>query len=241
MAGEELLDFAEGITTSAGDAFSGFTPSFQLPETGGGFWSGVGDVASKVGSGLSTFGGKVASGLGKEFSDRPLESFAKTLGLGATGFNVANQVRANSQMNQQTQAVKKAQQAAQTAAAPAVAAGTADIQNAQAGKLQPAMEASITQWVQQAKADIRAKYAQMGLGNSSDIAGEEAKIDQMALAMKGQLLQGEEQLGLSGVTTGVNAALGGGQLAQSQQAMLGNLIAAANQQLGLLQGRQPSA
>jgi len=125
--------------------------------------------------------------------------------------------------------------------AEAVAAGTQDIQRAQAGKLQPAMESSIEQWVQQAKADMRARFASMGLGNSSDIASEEAKIDLIAQSMRGQLLQGEEQLGLAGVSTGVNAAIGGGQLAQNQQNLLAQLIASANQSLGVLQGRQPSA
>jgi len=215
-----------------------FSPGFGVPETPlQGFTRGLGDVGSKIGEGV----GKVGAGLGKEFSERPLESLTKSLGLGATGFNIANQVRAGSQMNEATRNIKQAQESARTAAAPAVAAGTQDIQRAQAGKLQPAMESSIEQWVQQAKADMRARYAQMGLGSSSDIASEEAKIDLMAQSMRGQLLQGEEQLGLAGVSTGVNAAIGGGNLAANQQNLLAQLIASANQSLGVLQGRQPSA
>jgi len=236
----------EGVPQVGGlPDFTQFTPG---PYLGGSEFSPGPGTTPTFGDRLSSFGGrvgdvagKIGTGLEKEFSERPLESFGRALGLGTTGFNIANQVRAVGQLNQQTANVKKAQEAARAAAAPAVAAGTQDITRAQAGQLQPAMEASLTQWAQQAKADLRAKYAAMGLGNSSDIASEEAKIDLMVQSMRGQLLQGEESLGLQGVSTGVNAAIGGGQLGQNQQALLTSLIAQANQSLGLLQGRQPSA
>ena len=240
------LDYGGGAVPGLPD-FTQFTPGPYLsgsefsPGPGAVSPTSFGDRLSTVGRRVGDVAGKIGTGLEKEFSERPLESFGRALGLGTTGFNIANQVRSVGQLNQQTQNVKKAQDAARAAAAPAVAAGTQDITRAQAGQLQPAMESSITQWVQQAKADVRARFASMGLGNSSDIAAEEAKIDQMALAMRGQLLQGEESLGLQGVSTGVNAAIGGGQLAEQQQALLSNLIASANQSLGLLQGRQPSA
>src|SRR5258708_29600033 len=181
---------------------------------------GVGDVAGKVGGAVGDFAGKVGAGLEQQVEKDPLGSFTKSLGLGATGFGLANQFRLSGQLNQQTQNVNRAQQAAQAAAPPAVAAGTADITRAQQGQLQPAMEPSIAQWTDKAKADLRARYAQMGLGNSSDIASAEAQIDQMALAMRGQLLQDEEKLGLSGVQTGVSAATGGAQISQNQQALL---------------------
>jgi hypothetical protein len=77
----------------------------------------------------------------------------------------------------------------------------------------------------------------MGLGNSSDLQSEEQRIDLMAKAMAGQLLQAQEQLGLSGLQTGVSAATGAGQVAQQQQQMLASLIAAADQQLGALGAR----
>ena len=254
MGDDGFWDFAGSLDYGGGGInvpglpdFSQFTPGAYL--SGSEFSPGPGLVSpTSFGDRLGAFGGrvgdvagKIGTGLEKEFSERPLESFGRALGLGTTGFNIANQVRAVGQLNQQTQNVKKAQEAARAAAAPAVAAGTQNITRAQAGQLQPAMESSITQWVQQAKADMRARFASMGLGTSSDIASEEAKIDQMALAMRGQLLQGEESLGLQGVSTGVSAAIGGGQLAEQQQALLSNLIAQANQALGLMQGRQPSA
>ena len=225
--------YTPGPSFQGGSPFSP-GPGTVTPTTFGdrvsGFAGRVGDVAGKIGTGLE-----------KEFSERPLESFGRALGLGTTGFNIANQVRAVGQLNQQTQNVKKAQEAARTAAAPAVAAGTQDITRAQAGQLQPAVESSIQQWLQQAIADIQARYAAMGEGNSSNITGEINKAKLMAESMRGTLLQGEESLGLQGVSTGVNAAIGGGQLGQNQQALLTSLIAQANQSLGLLQGRQPSA
>ena len=67
-----------------------------------------------------------------------------------------------------------------------------------------------------------------------DIQGEDAKIDLMAEAMRGQLLQGQEQVGLEGLTTGVNAAHGGAATAQNQDALLTQLIAGANAQLAKL-------
>jgi len=227
----DFASFTPGPQFMGGSEFSP-GPGVPSPTT---FGDRVSGVAGRVGD----VAGKIGTGLEKEFSERPLESFGRALGLGTTGFNIANQVRAVGQLNQQTANVKKAQEAARAAAAPAVAAGTQDITRAQQGQLQPAVESSIQQWVQQAKADMRARFASMGLGNSTDIASEEAKIDQMALAMRGQLLQGEESLGLQGVSTGVNAAIGGGQLGQNQQALRTNLLAKENQSLGLLQGRQP--
>ena len=208
-------------------------PSFSL---GGG---GAGPATPSAGGGnwwdaFTSGAGKAGSAIGKDFAESPLTAFAKTLGIGATGFNIANQVQAGQQTAQATRGVQRAQKAAETAAAPAVAFGTQTLQDAQGGKLPGPMEAAVAQWVQQAKSAIQAKYAQMGLGNSSDLQGELSKIDLMAESMKGQLLQGQAQTALSGLNTGVSAATGGGQLAAEQQQMLTNLIASANQQLGQL-------
>ena len=191
------------------------------------------------GTGLRDFAKGLFTGTqdGKESTPSPLSAFSSLLGLGATGLSFANQSRALSQMKGQEQLIKRGQQQAQAAAAPAIAAGTTDIQRAQAGKLQPAMEAAIAQWVQRSKADMAARYAQMGQGNSSALQGEYEKIDQMALSMRGQLLQGEEALGGRLLQTGVSATGAGTQTAQNQERLLADLIASANQQLGQLGGR----
>jgi hypothetical protein len=205
---------------------------------GDGGGSGFGDLAGRVIGGVGRAAGKVGAGLGKEFTDSPLSAFAKTLGLGATGYNFINQGRMASQMNEQAKRIKQGQDAARAAAAPAIAAGTADVNRAQAGKLQPAMEASIAQWVEKAKADVQARFAQMGLGNSSQIQSALAQIDQAALAMRGQLLQGEQAGGITALQTGVSAGRAEAEVGAQQQQMLAQLIAAANRQLGLLGGSQ---
>lgn len=181
-------------------------------------------------SGLNRF----ATGLTNEVTSNPLSAFAKLLGVGATGLGIANQFSVGRQAGQQTKVLTQAEKAAQTAAAPAVEFGTEQLKSAQAGQLPAPMEAAVQQWTQQAKAAIRAQYAQMGLGNSSDIATAEANIDLMGEAMKGQLLQSQEQIGLQGIGQGVSAATGTAQIAAQQQQLLTNLIAAANQQLGSL-------
>lgn len=184
--------------------------------------------------GLGDFASKLGAGIGKEFTTTPLKAFSETLGLGATGFGISNQLRTAGLLNRQTQQIEKGQKAAQAAAAPAVSFGQETLAAAAAGKLPGPMQAAVEQWKQQAKADMRARFASMGLGNSTDIQSEEAKIDLMGESMIAQLLQGQEQLGLEGLRTGVSAATGGAESAQQQQVLLTNLIAGANQQLARL-------
>lgn len=224
---------------------------------------------------------RFASGLAHETLDSPLKAFATALGLGATGLGVSNQLGVAGQLARQTRALTRAQDigtnlatkgtevataalpvfqkgtdAALAAGAPASAFGKTTLESAAAGKLPQAMEDSIAAWAQKAKADMRGRYASMGLGNSSDLQHEEARIDQMAQEIRGQLIQGQEQIGLEGLRTGVAAGTGvagvaGGTAtggigaaggannavaasAQNQQKMLADLIAAATAQLGRL-------
>jgi len=176
--------------------------------------------------------------LAKEFTETPLKAFSQTLGLGATGLGISSGLSTQKQLAEQTRTMQKGQKAALSAAAPAVAAGTEQLAESRAGKLPAPMEAAVAQWVQQAKADMRARYASMGLGNSSDLQGEEAKIDLMAESMKAQLLQGQEGLSLQALQTGVSAGTGVAQTAANQQNTLAALIQSANQQLGRLSGSQ---
>lgn len=194
----------------------------NMPESGGGSWTDM--------------FGKIGAGLGKEFESSPLKAFSSALGLGGAGFNIFNQMKTAGAIQKQTSNIEKQQKAAQAAAAPAVQFGQEQLAAAGKGQLPAAMEAAVQQWVQQAKADIKAKLAGMGLGNSTDLQGEEAKIDLMAQSMRAQLLQGQESLGLQGLQTGVGAANAGAATSGQQQALLQQLIEGANQQLARLGG-----
>ena len=200
--------------------------------------TGDAGAPSSWSSGLSDFAGKLGGGLAKEFTETPLKAFSQTLGLGATGLGISSALSTQKQLADQTRTMQKGQKAALAAAAPAVAAGTEQLAESRAGKLPPPMEAAVAQWVQQAKADMRARYASMGLGNSSSLQGEEAKIDLMAESMKAQLLQGQQGLSLEALQTGVSAGTGVAATASAQQQTLAALIESANQQLGRLSGSQ---
>ncbi len=178
--------------------------------------------------------GKVGGGLEKEVESSPLKAFSSALGLGGAGFNIANQMKLGSSIQHQTSNIEKQQKAAQAAAAPAVQFGTEQLQAAGKGQLPAPMEAAVQQWVQQAKADMRARLASMGLGNSTDIQGEESKIDLMAQSMRAQLLQGQEGVALEGLKTGVSASNAGAATSGQQQQLLTSLIEGANQQLAKL-------
>jgi len=230
--GQDLLGFASGLE----EAFEGASqvPFSPTAGAGGGGGSGFLDFASRFGAGL----GKVGAGLSREFSDSPLKAFSQTLGLGATGLGISSAVGTQKQLAEQTRMMKKGQQTAQAAASPAVAAGTEQLAESRAGKLPAPMEAAVEQWKQQAKADVQGRFASMGLGNSSDIQHELARIDLMGESMKAQLLQGQQGLALEALQTGVSAGTGVAQTAAAQQNTLAALIQAANQQLGRLGSTQ---
>lgn len=219
-----------GADWSGGTAIdygAGGGSGWKLPDFGG--------AGKSWGDSLSGFAKSLGIGSGPGETS-PFKAFSSALGLGTAGMGIANQFKLAGQSADQAKFLKQGQESAQAAAAPAVAFGRESLTNARAGKLSAPGEARIAQFVQQAKADMRAKYASMGLGNSSDLAGQDAKIDQMALAMREQLIQQEAQLGLEGLNTGVSAGLGGAGVAGQQQDFLANLIAGANKQLGLLSG-----
>jgi hypothetical protein len=182
------------------------------------------------GSALSKFAKGLFTGTtgGKETTPSPISELAQVLGLGATGLGVANTLNVGSQLNKQTEAIHQGEKTARTAAAPAVAFGTDVLNTAAKGDLPAPMQAQIDQWVQQKKADVRARYASMGLGNSSDITQEDARIDQAALALKGQMLAQQESTGLEALQTGVSAGTGVLGPAQAQQQTLTQLISQAD-------------
>lgn len=241
---DDLMDFATGMS----DAGSYSPP--EMPPSGGweaanipgsdaptpGFFekvgSSVGNFAGKVGSGLSDFAGK----LGDEITGNPLKSLTTALGLGATGFGVAGSLNAQKQNAQQMALTKKAQGEAAAAAAPAVDFGKTTLQAAAGGNLPPGLQAGIDQWVQQQKAQVASRFAAMGMGNSDQIDQANRLVDEQAMAMKGQLLQQQEETGLAGLNTGVAAATGVMGSSQQQSAHLEELIAQANKAMGSLGG-----
>jgi len=235
--GQDLLGFASGLE----EAFEGAS---QVPFTegaGGGGGSGLWDFASKVGGGVGKGWDWLTKGTGQAGQPTqasPLTAFSQALGLGATGLGISSTLSTQKQLAEQTQMLKKGQQTAQAAASPAVAAGTEQLAESRAGKLPAPMEKAVEQWKQQAKADVQARFASMGLGNSSDIQHELARIDLMGESMKAQLLQGQEGLALEALQTGVSAGTGVAQTAAGQQNTLAALIQAANQQLGRLGSTQ---
>lgn len=201
---------------------------------GGGFW----DFAKSLGEGIGTYGGGA------------LKTLTGALGLGAQGLGIANQLSAQKQMGQQSKILQQGQkqtqaagQRAEAVAAPAAAFGTETLQSASKGNLTPALQAGIDQWVQQAKADAAARFASMGLGNSSQLNQFNLLIDQHAQAMKGQMLTQQEETGLAGINTGVGAAgvsAGAGSSvmgsSQAQQQTLSKMIEDANAQIARLAG-----
>ena len=227
-AGEGNFDVA--TTTPQPSALSRFAEG--LGDIGG----KIADFGGRVGTGLANFGGRVGTGLAKEFGDTPLKAFSQTLGLGAMGLGLANQQNVASQLGRQTRTIERGQKQALAAAAPAVAFGQKQLEQAQAGKLSPPLEASIEQWKTSAKANMAQRFASMGLGNSTALEQINAEIDKQAVAMRASMLGQEEETGLSALQTGVSAGTGVTGPAQNQQAMLSNLIQSANQTLGLLAG-----
>jgi hypothetical protein len=235
-----LIDFA-GDLFGPGDpglvddgAGGSIDPSQFGPEFPGRVDAGGGGDGG--GGGVGRFASSVLGGLEKEVTASPLKAFSTALGLGGTGLNILNQSRIADQAKSNERFIKQSQARAAAAAAPAVAAGTADVNRASAGKLQPAQEAAIADWVQKRKADVRARFASMGLGNSTDIDAALAQVDQMATVARGQLLQGEEATGLQALGVGVQAGQAGAQSATQQQQLLMNILAGADQQLAKLAG-----
>lgn len=171
-------------------------------------------------------------------SPSPLSAFAQTLGLGATGLGLANTIGAMNQQGGQQRVQQQGQQLATSAAQPAINYGTQLVTDAGQGKLSPASEAKIAQWVQQAKADMQAKLAHLGLGDSTSLQQYSAQIDQMALAMRESALQQEGSLGVTALGTGAQTGLGLAQSGGQNTQLLNDLISQANRTLGFLGGRQ---
>jgi hypothetical protein len=226
---------------SAPSAFDNFAQQFQapqleLPQVSSAFGQGNAPQAPPPQSAFSKFAGDLGSNLSKEFSGSPISSLTKILGLGATGFGVANQLGVAGQLNTAQKQQQQALKAATSAAAPAVAFGTDTLNAAATGNLPAPLQAQIDEWSRQQKAAAASRLATMGDANSDAIESINRLIDEQAWSMKGSMLQQQEETGLAGINTGVNAATGAAGITQAQQAQLAQLIQGANSALGRLTG-----
>ena len=203
------------------------------PVPPGDFGSGPSSWWSQFFGGSGQGGGQGGGGGGVS----PLSAFSQTLGLGATGLGIANTIGAMNRQAGQEKVQTQGQQLATSAAQPAIAYGTQQLEAAGKGQLPAPMEAAVKQWTDKAKADMRAKLAHLGLGDSTAISQYENQIDEMALSMKANLLQQEGSGGIAALGMGANAGLGLAQSTGQNQALLNSLIEQANRSLGLMSSR----
>lgn len=223
----DTSDWASQFNPGNFDAATSMPPSWMTATPGQeGSGSPVGDWASKL------FGN-----VGQSFADKPLQSLTSALGLGTSALGIGNAIGAMTQGRQQQQLQRRAQDMAFSAAQPAIDYGKTQLNQAQAGQLLPAMEAAIAQKVEQAKADARAKFARLGISDSTMIEAEMRRIDNEALAMKAQLLQGEGAQGLQALNVGAGTGLQAGGQGGQQEALIAQILQAANQQMALMGSR----
>lgn len=226
-----------GLETGYGGGMTSDTGADFSP--GGGWWSGFGDVASSIFGGLT--GGVSDFG-----------SFAKALlpflGIGSGVMQAVTGAKAGGQLAEQTKIAEQNQgrlgriaDAAIGAAAPLSEFSKEQLAMAQSGKIPPAEQARIDQWVQGAKQLAMDRAARSGMGNSDTARSWLAWIDQQAVAMQQAVIASMEGLGIQ-AGTGAGGILGqagqassaGINSATQQQQTIEGLIAAANQTLSRL-------
>jgi len=188
---------------------------------------GLMDIAKSAAGGVKS----AAGGLG-DFA-KGVMPFAQ-LGLGALG--VKGALDASGAAKEQAKNLHQAQLLQRESTAPLTQFGTQQLQRAEAGQVDPAVSAMIDQWAQSAKIKIQQFFAQSGQGNSTGLAEELARIDQMALAMKSGELKSMEQLGVGALEGAAGAATATAGTAGREQNELEALIKAANSALSGMAG-----
>jgi len=222
------------------DALSDIAAGAAAPaETGGGFWSGLGDIAK-------TIYGPVKQGI-SGFAD-VAKATMPLLQLGTAITGAVGSTRAAGELAEQSKIARRTAgtqermaEAAGEAAQPLTAFGTKQLDLAAAGQVPEAVEQQILLWTQAAKQKARDYAARAGQGDSKMLEDWEAWIDQQAVAMRTQAIEGEQALGLQGLTAAggvyggaAGAAGAAGGTAAGQQGGLQALIMAANQELAKL-------
>src|SRR5438445_9475738 len=170
--------------------------------------------------------------------------------LGSAGLGIGLGIKGSQQQAEQTKIARGAEKRqeqiagkAQEMAQPLSEFSRQQLTQAGAGKIDPAQEALIQNWLQGAKQKVMDFFARSGQGDSLQLKNELAWLDQMADGMRMQAITAEEQAGIGAagtaggiLGTGASAAGGAGQAAQQQGGNIQNLIAEANRALGTLAG-----
>lgn len=235
------LDFSSpGVDSMTGAA----------PTGGGGMMSGLSDAASGIGAGIRSVTGPLGD-VAK--SVLPIAQIGTGI-MGAVGNiqaagNLADQSRIQRQgLRSQLDSATQAREMAGNVSAPAgtlVNFGQEQINRAQAGEVDPAMQSIIDRWKNGAKQQMLQRLASSGQATSSTAAQLDQILEQMAVSMKGELLQsmkaqgvGATQAGGGLLASGASASAGAGQTAGGvnqaalqQSQVLQNLIGSANQAL----------
>ncbi len=170
--------------------------------------------------------------------------------LGTAGLGIGLGIKGSQQQAEQTKIAKGAEKRqeqiagqAQQMAQPLSAFSQQQLTQAGQGKIDPAQEALVQNWLAGAKQKVMDFFARSGQGDSLQLKNELAWLDQMADAMRMQAITAEEQTGIAAagtaggvLGTGASAAAGAGSQAQQQGGNIQALIAEANKALGVLAG-----
>lgn len=234
MAFGDYGDFLDpGLSEGAG--LGGSLASLESLNLGAPSSYSWGDIASKVGSGVSSFGNFAKAAM-------PIAQ------LGLAGLGAAEGIMGANQLGKQTQiaerAAKTQQQVAgdaRAAAAPVQQFSQEELANASAGKIPAPIQSQIDLWKQAAKQQVMDYAARSGQGDSSSLTNWLMWIDKQAEAMMASSLEQEQQLGIQaggtagGILSAASGAAGGaGATASNQQQGIQQLIGSANQVLARL-------
>ena len=223
---------------SPGSLFGGGSPTLPTDTIPTGSF-GAGPLTDP----LATVGS--AGGGGGGFLDTAA-GFAKNLapwaGLGLTGMGIASGIKGQQQAADQYKLLQKAQNYQQQTAAPAAAAGaaltSAGSQAVLGGALPPQLEAQVTAWGEQARAQLRQYFAQAGISDSTMMQQMESWIVEQQNLMRNQLAQGELQSGLAATQTALGPSSALANTAAGEQQALQTNMAAANAAIAALTGQQ---
>lgn len=214
--------FPGGLSLSRGDE-----PGLPRGEEPGAPRSAFSRVAEGLfGDGSKDSSGGFVGGLG-----RVAKSTLPFAQLGLAGLGVKGSLDAAGASRRQARTLEQAQQMQREATQPLTQFGTKELQRAEAGQVDPAVQAQIDQWAQNAKLQAKQWFEHNKIGDSTMMESVLRDIDQKAVAMKAGNLQLMEQMGVGALGQAAGAATQGAQTAQTEQSQLDNLIRSANSAL----------
>jgi hypothetical protein len=242
ISGGQEFDLA-----GAAQDFAGYTPTpsslmtdFSAPGGGGGF-SGL-----NLSPGQATSVGPVGDMGGGGFNFSDISGYAKQalpfLQLGSAGLGAYTGIRGMQQAGQQQGFLTSAEKTAQSAAAPALAAGQqllpAGTSALLGGNLPPALEATVNQWKNNWRTQLRQYAAKAGIPESTMMAQYEGIIESQAQELRAQLAQGMITSGTSALQPAIQASQVQGQMALHQGDTTTAAISNANAALAKLLAAQ---